>query len=39
MKLFIGSYGAGLQNFLNPVFTPDTNAAFSKKGVENLRPY
>ncbi|WP_246129082.1 ligand-binding sensor domain-containing protein [Colwellia demingiae] len=39
MKLFnneiiIGSYGAGLQNFLKPIFKPSTNTDFTKEGLK-----
>jgi len=33
-EIVIGSYGAGLQNFLNPVFNTQVNASFSKKGLK-----
>jgi len=31
-EIIIGSYGAGLQNFLEPIFPSDVNANFTKKG-------
>ncbi len=33
-EIIIGSYGAGLQNFLQPVFNQDSNAEFTKKGLK-----
>ena len=33
-EIIIGSYGAGLQNFLNPIFTNDINNFFSTKGLK-----
>ncbi len=33
-EIVIGSYGAGLQNFINPVFDNDINQQFSKKGLK-----
>ncbi len=33
-EIVIGSYGAGLQNFLKPVFKPGVNAGFTKKGLK-----
>jgi ligand-binding sensor domain-containing protein len=33
-EIIIGSYGAGLQNFLKPIFKPDVNAGFTKKGLK-----
>ena len=32
-EIIVGSYGAGLQNFLSPVFNPDINTQFTKKGL------
>ncbi|WP_232299952.1 ligand-binding sensor domain-containing protein [Colwellia sp. MT41] len=33
-EIIIGSYGAGLQNFLKPVFKQDINSAFTKNGLK-----
>lgn len=33
-EIIIGSYGAGLQNFLKPIFKPNVNAGFTKKGLK-----
>ncbi len=33
-EIIIGSYGAGLQNFLKPIFKPSVNTAFTKKGLK-----
>jgi len=33
-EIIIGSYGAGLQNFLKPIFNQNINADFSKKGLK-----
>jgi AraC family chitin signaling transcriptional activator len=33
-EIIVGSYGAGLQNFLKPVFNQDSNAAFTKNGLK-----
>lgn len=35
-EIIIGSYGAGLQNFLKPVFKPQINSAFTKKGLKSF---
>lgn len=33
-EIIIGSYGAGLQNFLKPVFKQNVNTGFTKKGLK-----
>lgn len=33
-EIIIGSYGAGLQNFLKPVFNDDVNDGFTKQGLK-----
>jgi len=33
-KIIIGSYGAGLQNFLEPIFNQESNRAFTRKGLK-----
>ncbi len=33
-EIIIGSYGAGLQNFLKPIFKPSVNTGFTKKGLK-----
>jgi ligand-binding sensor domain-containing protein len=33
-EIIIGSYGAGLKNFLKPIFKPNANAGFTKKGLK-----
>ncbi|PKG85781.1 hypothetical protein CXF85_03085 [Colwellia sp. 75C3] len=33
-EIIIGSYGAGLQNFLKPVFDPNINVDFTKAGLK-----
>ncbi|KGJ92997.1 putative signal transduction histidine kinase [Colwellia psychrerythraea] len=33
-EIIIGSYGAGLQNFLKPVFKQSVNTGFTKKGLK-----
>ncbi|MCP4322932.1 MAG: hypothetical protein GY787_14005, partial [Alteromonadales bacterium] len=33
-KIIVGSYGAGLQNFLEPVFNQSSNTAFTPKGLK-----
>ncbi len=35
-EIIIGSYGAGLQNFLEPVFNQDSNTAFTRKGLKTF---
>jgi len=35
-EIIIGSYGAGLQNFLEPIFNQDSNTAFTRKGLKIL---
>ncbi|KGJ96155.1 putative signal transduction histidine kinase [Colwellia psychrerythraea] len=34
--IIIGSYGAGLQNFLEPVFNQESNTAFTRKGLKTF---
>ena len=33
-EIIIGSYGAGLQNFLTPIFNSEANTNFTKKGLK-----
>jgi len=35
-EIIIGSYGAGLQNFLEPLFNQATNADFTRKGLKTF---
>jgi ligand-binding sensor domain-containing protein len=35
-EIIIGSYGAGLQNFLEPVFNQESNSAFTRKGLKTF---
>jgi len=35
-EIIIGSYGAGLQNFLKPVFNQESNTGFTRKGLKTF---
>jgi len=35
-EIIIGSYGAGLQNFLEPMFNQESNSAFTRKGLKTF---
>jgi hypothetical protein len=35
-EIIIGSYGAGLQNFLKPIFNKESNANFTRKGLKTF---